>query len=407
MVQEKPIILYLDSQDFSRLAEPPPGKASFYQDLDTELSRLVASQEIEIRYSAAHISEISHTSLIAAKHSARRAQVLNRLCAGKCFAIWTDILDDEIRHNFDPSYEVKPEREDDQWIDLDLNELRGFLDKMKQSLQDTLKEKGANRKARRAAKKINLVHMLTQTSDGLAQLDSIVDRLNRTFPIEQELDRSALIAYITGAVGEQDFLNYMQGLFVDPVNLITRMAPKFDKPLKLPAIIRDQGLVLINGMNPVLEKLRNYFEALPKAQAFQSIRDDARAMPARTSRLIRRRSLRESIPHALDALHIAPVDLSDDEIDRLNVPTLDVLIGAVSQYLAEVVAASQAGKAFRLFERTDGGDLVHATYVPYVDIYRCDTAWADRLRVLGARYQTDVVGRIEELLPTLHRRLSS
>jgi hypothetical protein len=400
---KKPIVIYLDSQDYSRLADPPPNKVQFYQELDAQLSGLVASGEIEIRYSAAHISELSHTSNSVTHHSARRAQVLNRLSQGKCLRFWTDILDNEITAALDPNKNVSFNRDHNQWFEFDFDGLSGFIHNLKNSLQQSLKEKGVSRKIRRAVGSVNLAHRLTKTADGLALLDKIVDQINSRYPLERELDRPTLAAYIAGTKGEKHFKEYMRGLMADPVSLISRIAPSFDKPLKLPAIIRDQGLILINDMNPSLEGMSKLLANLPHDLAFKAIWDDAATMPNTSARRIRLNAVRQRLSEMPGARRRRSRPVDDDTIDRMSLPTLDVLLGAFSLYLGEAISASKAGRPIRLFEKSDGGDLVHATYIPYVDIFRCDTAWADRFKRLSTRFNTTVVGRIEDLLPTIER----
>jgi hypothetical protein len=405
MNDSRPLSVYLDSQDYSHLAKPPAGKAEFYRDLYAELDRLVSDGVIEIRYSAAMISEIAFTSEYAMKYAAERAQILKQLTRGKCLRFWSDILDDEIKHTQNPDHTVSYNRENDQWFDIDLDSIGGFADRLKRSVLDGLKEKVANRKARRKAGKADFVKLLTHTADGQKLLDGIVEKFNDKFPIEHELDKKTLAGYIAGSVGERQFQQYMRKLITDPVNLIARIAPEHDKQLKLPALVRNQGLTLINNVNPSIANASKFLSSFPPGDAFQQIRDDASALPAWIARDTRRKTIRrhlDEMPASIAIQH----DISDSEIDRMPLPTFDVLLSAMTHHLKEAMAAAKARKPVRLFERSDAADLIHATYLPYVDVFRCDTAWVDRLKGFGVKFQTDVVGRIENLLPTIMHRLS-
>src|SRR6202012_2759099 len=123
--------------------------------------------------SAAHISEIAHTSVTAVSHSAKRASALNGLCKGKCMRMWTDIFDDELLKAVDPSHCVESKRENNRWIDIDLSSLGNFAARLKQSVAEEAKHRGLNRKARRSLAKIDFVHMITRTPEGQRRLDNI------------------------------------------------------------------------------------------------------------------------------------------------------------------------------------------------------------------------------------------
>ena len=202
-----PLIIYLDSQDFSHLAEPPPGKAEFYGQLDMDLQALIQSNQIEVRYSCAHVSEISHLSMSASHHSAKRAIVLNRLCAGRCLRTWWDILIDEIKQSLKSSHKVDAKQENNQWIDLDLSHLRGFDVRLQKEIQERLKQKGLSRAARRAIKKKIKISELLKTAPGQTFLDNVVDNLNQSFPITNAIDRETLAAYVSGTIKETKFLS--------------------------------------------------------------------------------------------------------------------------------------------------------------------------------------------------------
>jgi hypothetical protein len=395
------MIVYLDSQDFSHIANPPLGRMEFYRDLEAELMKLVAAGVIEIRYSAFHISEIAHTTPAAVEYSAGRAGALKRLTNGACLRTWYNIMDDEIRNHFDATFCVTVTREQHQWLDVDFNELGNVIDRLKTSLQEKLREHGANRKQRRAAGKINLAKNLTQTTEGKRALDKIVDSINRRYPLETDLDRAALEGYITGSISKQKFFRYMRGLMADPVNLITRLLPKFDTSLKLPAIVRNQGKMLVETLNPPLEKFEEFFSSTSRNSSFHLDRRELDSFLNSFPRDAKRRAVRQALEDLEDEL---PTSVSDVEIDKMSLPALEMLVNVGAKCISNAISAAEAGKSIRLFKLSDGADLMHAAYIPYVDIFRCDTAWIDTFQPHGRKFGTQIVGRIEELLPAIRKR---
>ncbi len=398
------MIVYLDSQDFSHMANPPASADDFYSCLESELATLVADKVIEVRYSAVHISEIAHTRLEATGYSAGRAEALKRLSNGKCMRIWNDILKNEIECHFDPTKTVQATRESNRWLEVDDISMGNFLEKLRTSMQETMKERGYNRKARRSLAKVDLAANITKTAAGIAALDSIVENLNNKYPLEKELDRNTLVAYVTGTIGTKKFEEYFRSLIVDPVNLIARIAPELDQSLRLPGLVRNIGKSLMDKVNPSIKKISQLFEAMPVGSFMIRVRELARSMPVTTMKQVRRNMIRDILSDVnRNIVHLAK-DYTDGEFDQMNLPATDVMFGALTKYISNVVSAAEAGKPIRLFKPSDAADLIHATYVPYVDIFRCDTAWTNIFKIEGMRFGTEVVGRVEDLMPAIRRR---
>ncbi len=393
------LVVYLDSQDYSRMASES-SEANSFSALRAGLRKLVSEGRIEVRYSAIHISEVSHTSPAAIRYSAQRSEVLKELSVGKCMRFWSDILTDEILYSLDKISDVDVLREDHRWFDFDEIQLGNFLERLKSSLQSSLRDKGLNRKARRAARTINLARLITQTPRGIAALDEIAARLNNKFPLDRTIDRSALISYVTGEMESRAFHSYLHGLLADPVNLITRVAPEYDQTLRLPAVVRDVGQILIDQVNPAVSNISRHFDSLPVGPAFEALRESARTLPKSVMRSARRKAIKQVLSdRALDI----PID---EHLDAMELPTIDVFFGALTKHLQNAVSSAEAGRSFAHFKKTDAGDLLHATYLPYVDIFRTDTAWSDLLKPYGRKYRTRVVGRVEDLLPEVERALA-
>jgi hypothetical protein len=392
-----PLIVYLDSQDFSHIAEPPPGKIDFFKDIEAELIRLIETGAVEIRYSAAHVSEISYTSLRGAKFSGARAFTLKTLCRGKCMRMPQRIMENEISSHFDPTTPIRATSENDEWIEFDFSEVKNFLDMFKSSLQDEMRQRGANRKARRAANTIDLASHI-KTSEGQALLTSIAEELNAKFPMDREIDRSAIANYMLGKRGANSFISYLKSIVVDPVTLITKLATELGYEQKIPALIRDVGRDFVAAANPVLQQVERAYADVPllRSPAWDPLTD---SQISRVQAQTRRKMVRKV------ADDLGYRDLSDAEVDGIRSPSVDVYLGAVFKRASDNVSAAKAGKPMSLFKISDGADLFHATCIPYVDFFRADKAWAGALVNSARTYKTALVGRIEDLLPTIRQGL--
>lgn len=392
-------IVYLDSQDFSRIANPPRGAEAFYANLQESLDGLISDGLVEVRYSAVHISEIAHTKLGAATFSAARARVLKHLCRGKCMPFWTEILTSEVEHALGLSGSVEALRDGDRWIDVDPTAIGGFLENLRGSLDETLKSKGYNRHRRRAAATIDWIKLLTQTRDGEAVLDGIVDAINAKFPLDTELDRATLVAYVSGRTETEEFGSYLRSLLTDPVNLIERVAIEFDTGLRIPALVRDLGKDFVTRLDPVVDKIINVYSALPSLMPEPTVSAMAHRLVDTAGVRIRRSMIRDRISKSQLTVTASPVQ--DSELDGMDLPALDAIVAVFAKCLHDLVTAARARKPARRFRPTDAGDLFHATYVPYVDVFRCDTAWVNALSPVGRKHGTTIVGRIEDLMPAI------
>lgn len=393
----RPLIVYLDSQDYSCLASPPPGRSDFYEDLQSRLLSLTSDGTIEIRYSAVHISEICHTSMSATQYSAARAAVLKRLARGKCMKFWSDVTKCEIERHYDHTRSLDATSDNDRWFDVDVKGLPNFIDELKSGLHEHLKERGITRKQRRALVNKDWAHKLTATDEGRGFLDGLVQSINEKYPVDGDLDRNMLAEYVTGHISNTRFERHIRSMLTDPENLIARMCADFDSELRLPAVVRNLGANLSRNLNEMLAKIVRAFGqgALMRTHGVQI----AHAALDKAIADFRRSTVRNVIVQEKLARNVP-----DSEIDSMAVPTIDLLCHVFSRCIREAIASASAGKPMRKFSQSDGADILHSVYLPYVDVFRCDTAWQDSLSQFARAQARIVVGKIDDLVPEILAR---
>jgi hypothetical protein len=398
------MIVYLDSQDYSHLSAPPRGKEAFFEALSQDLTRLLDRGAIEIRYSAIHVSEMAHTSATAMKFSVPRAEVLKQFCRGKCMRYWQFVAEDEAVANFHPTGIVST-NDDDRWFETDMNTITDLADQFNKELNDALAQKGANRKMRRKANTFNLGRHLTETEQGRALLENFANNLNERFSLAKPISIDVLRDYALGPAGTKKFREYLRGVMFDPLALMAQLTPEFDSQGRLPKVVRDQGRILVEKLNPGIEKVTGFVGSLSREPMFEPLWRDIRLLPDKMKVEIRRlliRSMMKDIASKLPQQYFP-----DETIDGLRMPIADTLANIMGRFLKQAVSAAEAGKPVRLFHLSDAPDLLHAVHIPYVDIFRCDTAWMDTLVPEGQKHGTDIIGRIENLLPAIEKRLGS
>lgn len=400
---ERAMIVYLDSQDYSHLAAPPRGKEEFFASLSTALKKLVDRGDIEIRYSAIHISEMAHVTATAMKFSVPRTEILKEFCRGKCMRYWQFVAEEEVLSNF-KSAEIIATNDNDQWFETDMAAIGDLADHFKKELQGTLQQRGANRKMRRRANAFNVGRYLTDTKHGKILIENLVQSLNERFSLAKPISVQVMREYASGSVGTKKFQDHVRGLMFDPVVLMAQLTPEFDTEGKLPRIVRDQGKDFIEKLNPNLEKIAAIVPTFSRGPGSEPLWEKIHSFPSELTLSMRRSLVRNMI--AKQESKAGQSDFDDATLDDLDAPIASTLTGAMGCFVKQALSSAEAKKPMRLLKMSDAPDLLHAAHIPHVDIFRCDTAWTDILMPEGRKYRTEIVGRIEDLIPTIERRLS-
>src|SRR3712207_1148072 len=94
-MSRKPFSIYLDTSDFSRLAEVgTPRETKELGSVFRVLSRAVECGDVEVRYSAIHIAEIAKSETKELAH--RKAAIIESLCGDRCFRSFVEVWQYEI-----------------------------------------------------------------------------------------------------------------------------------------------------------------------------------------------------------------------------------------------------------------------------------------------------------------------
>lgn len=59
--------------------------------------------------------------------------------------------------------------------------------------------------------------------------------------------------------------------------------------------------------------------------------------------------------------------------------------------------------SLRQAKLSDVGDLLHATYLPYADIFRTDGCFGGLIRKHGEKFGTQVVSNFDQLIPAINK----
>ncbi|MDI3939343.1 hypothetical protein QK430_04790 [Pseudomonas aeruginosa] len=83
------------------------------------------------------------------------------------------------------------------------------------------------------------------------------------------------------------------------------------------------------------------------------------------------------------------------------------LLSMISLFIEKIRIGANNLNIKKLAKNSDFGDVAHALYLPYVDVFRCDAATGELIRRVNPPLDTSVVSKLDGLIPEIERKLSS
>lgn len=114
----------------------------------------------------------------------------------------------------------------------------------------------------------------------------------------------------------------------------------------------------------------------------------------------------------LARMSAAEFELSDEIIDAVAadeeaasaIPAAEIAAAALEAYMLQILGVTTGGSKI---EGSVGGDVLHAFYLPYVDLWRGDRRFSAALRQALPRYNNRISGPLAELPKAIERKLLS
>src|SRR5258706_1076227 len=422
---KRPLQVYLDSSDFSDFgrvlgAKGKPTDAAILQNL----CALAASGTVEYRFSSIHVLEAAPVQMEDLADAKRAAEAMTLLCCPRALETWHNLpvmevaahlLGDTIlpprdRTRFHgrndkgywfPSFE-KTMMECRQELSAGLDDPLAVVQAQEPGL---VVNRAMRRKATREAKAGRAQKAMTD--DMRQNWPFIVDRLRQIFPVSSDIER----AWRRLILGNGSPLETARAIQDDLSNLTTVM----------------DWMAPSGPMSSLPMWLRSASDKF--VEMYESIRASAEAQRAHTEPVVGKGKLesmwkKSSLGRGDVAQHgmIENVKrlLPDEELEiqRLGFSVeaanaaLDVEGIAVlpSQVALNAIIGSNMRKNASPFEQrrnldnvaSDVGDVLHAVYIPYVDLMRVDKFSENYLGPIARDYSTIVVKRRTELIDAIN-----
>lgn len=398
--------VYLDSSDFSDLSNPRKLSPQLNAVLD-ELLRIAGSEQVDFRFSMAHVCEAAPIDQDAVDAAERRARLMHRLCGSNTLATIEEIQDSETK----PAQSFSALTQDRWYPPLDDLLPKFPVKDMKLRIREELKSTGCTRAERRRRER-QIFRKDTWSRDAqrtfVALMPSNAQELLQVLPLSSQ-EMQALMSYLRGGSGREIAIKGCRRVLANPVWFMSRYAEDPEKMRGVTDWFRKGGSNFVSNMGTAVARAHDFFasrveadkktEAIIAAAGNSELREQLalqhrRAQQSLDSRIQNdRKRQEESILRTVTGhTKEAGSKLTFEQLQE-NYPGHAAMLAAGMH--ATRRATDQASP--RPLQDSDFGDVMHAVYAPYVDIYRTDAFMADGIEKMLRKRGTKVVRNLLRL----------
>ncbi len=408
------IRVYLDSSDFSVMAEPNDSAA---QEIRSKLQQHVDNGALEVRFSAIHPMECAHLDGPSKPMALRRIQLIKELCQGKCFRWWSDITLSECLVLATDGHDDGSQSalsDDGHWFpDAMFQIAEGMQDRFVEAIKEMVGKVPISRQQRRQwLRKLISNGKLTRTATDLLApgREQLLEKLSEELPILRRFfDEDLFLKFATGTGSATEIVAELQRSFEDVEFFVGWAYDRYDTGREMTALLRVFGADLVEK----IERMRS--EVLELADVGARLGKSSKEVNRVLARVrlpeedMRRRwldGIREDNAAVLRGSKISAAIWEKKVIGSRfgSVPSFDSYLEAMVLYFRRNIALSSGPRALL---KSDAGDLLHMCYLPYVDIFRCDGEASAVARKVAGRYGTEIVSKLAVLCPVIEQKLAN
>lgn len=394
------VILYLDTQDFSRFADCLGGRGE--SDAETALEfllPLIDSGKVVVPYSMAHISELLQYEGGGSELTYRKASAIERISGSYTFRMFNDLIytdlidlakDMRLLRSLPPRPAGFPLDANGHWHP-ELGDIIGDLPaKMDRWLDDDLKNelhlpRAARRRIKGGLRRGGMRELLSKgdTREEMRKYQEQMPISDRF--IEEDLFRKFLLKQVPRKELEEEMLGEIRR----PTQFVKWYFERYDGDKGLPDWMGSMGVEIAT----ILRQLKRDIEGINI-----SPEDRDRFLTRQASEFalgVSRKLFSEAAPK-LNKLGLGKraIDRLLNSPDRASTPTISALSALFIQTVRKHIPC---GPNSPKVKDSDGGDIIHALYVPYCHVWRGDASSAELARQTFRGCKTRIVGKLRDL----------
>ena len=394
-------IVYLDTADFSRFADVLVGrtdpKASAVW---SYLLPLVDAGTIRIPVSMPLISEALQYQGGGRELTLRKAAAMERLCGQHAFRYFGDVVENEF---IDLAYQWKllkhkpraeaamPLSDEYQWYPSLDNTVYSMSESIKEQIAIKAKQQKLNRHGVRTLQS-EFPKLLRRSDTAFALLSSMPNQDFRDWPGLEGVIRSGTFARAaTGIAKPKELERAIFGVIAKPENFVKYYFERYEGDKTMPSWMKGFGTKIFESVGKLLDDLRRHRAPFGSPEIVSVLESTSNKMVCDVA--------------------VKMLEISSPKLRKLGLGEreLDTLRGELS--LKATPTARLYGQLFKIYmanfirhERhspepkpSDGGDIIHALYIPHCHIWRGDKRSGELYSPVAEQYETISVRKLEDL----------
>jgi hypothetical protein len=384
-------VVYLDSQDYSRFGDVLRGTArSEIEDLFATLVEIANAGDAIFPISMPLLSELFQYERDFRETTMCKARALQLLCGSWALAFPSRLV------AWDVAVLAKelgylPER---QFPTILSNErywfpnVSGLLDDLRSEIRkkalDKIDSYPANRASRRHAKK------RFQKVDMAPIIAAAVPEFASVYGLPEQDVHGSLVALLKNEISPAVASNKLFSSIAHPARFAEIYFEKVEVDTSaLPSWMSEFGRRLESGFN----QLADASNILLLTEQGQKILEESLShWPSGMASSVLRMIGDDATEFGLDAVSLE--SLAETDGFALKVPSAYVVACTLKEYAHQI--AGLRGSRSKI-ERSVGGDLVHAIYLPHVDLWRTDKRFSAVVKRAVPRYENRVIRRLQDV----------
>lgn len=384
---EAPIV-YLDSQDYSRFGDVLRGKADAATEaLFLALEARKQAGDAVFAVSMPILGELLQYDVGYRETTMCKAEAVERLCGSWALAypgrlITAEIVSAARESGFSTDGPPTSILSSDRFWYPDISDVfSGLHERIRAGIGSELATMGINSRAlrRRAKKLAGKMDMATIARDAAPQMAE-------KYGLPANIFTGSIVALLQGQITPQQASHALFGAIAEPIRFVQIYFEKIENERTLPSWISGLGHTIENLLVTMRDKLKPYLEL---DSAREQIKSSLAEWPANLVQL---------------PFHIVADDIAAYGID----PNKSALFAGNPDFVARVPSAQILGHVLPAYirqileqgfpiEHSFGGDLIHALYLPHVDLWRGDRRFSPVVRGAMPTYASRIVAKPKEL----------
>ncbi len=385
-----PLVVYLDTQDYSRFGDVLRGKSnSETEALFRKLENYRAEGDVIFPISMPILGELLQYDAQHRETTFKKAEAVERLCGRWALPYPSRLMAAEIAivarclGLIQKTSSIDILSDERYWYPNISDIFENFRDTLLQAAKTEIAGLGSRSDRRRTAKQVRKMDFLKAAQNAAPQIAA-------RYQIPIIAITNSIVSFLNGSITSYEASRNLFSYISEPVAFVSTYFENIESDRTLPQWVGGFGRELSNTLEDLRQQLRPLMDA--GAQP-----NEVRAMFAKLSLQMGRRMIRIAYNNVSEfGVDNALFDRFNNETklaDRIKSCTV---IGEIVGGYANCVTGLSGGREAKI-ERGFGGDLMHALYLPHVDLWRADRNFSEIIKNTLPNYASRVVNTVTAL----------